>query len=98
MVNMALSAMIKPTMPTRPFDNEGKASPWGERVSTVASIAWQQELFVFPIRVRRMFKVPERATAPYGGSLGEVVFGRWRTGCPLQSPGIPRIIPGRPAL
>ena len=76
MVNMALSAMIKPTMPTRPFDNEGKASSWGEIVSTVASIAWQQELFVFPIRVRRMFEVPEWAAAPYDGKLGEVIFRR----------------------
>src|SRR5258707_14691007 len=47
---------------------------------------------VFPIRIFRMFQVPERAGAEHCGNGLEVVLRRRRRGGPLERPRIPRVI------
>ena len=52
-------------------------------------------IFVFPIRVVRMFQVPQRPAAADGRDLLEVVGRRRRGRRPFQRPGVPRIVAGR---
>src|SRR5579862_2779555 len=49
-------------------------------------------LFIFPIRIFRMFQVPQRPAAKHYRNLSKVVIWRRRRRMPLQRPRIPRII------
>src|SRR5215831_15700247 len=51
--------------------------------------------FISPIRIFRMFQIPQRAAAPHLRQSLEVVFGRRRRCGPLQGPGVPGIITRR---
>src|SRR5208282_6403013 len=52
---------------------------------------------VLPVRVFRMFQVPQRASAADDRGHREVVFGWWRSRGPFERPCIPGIIAGRVA-
>src|SRR5262245_25570854 len=49
-------------------------------------------LLVLPVRVFRVFQVPERSAAAHFGRRFKVVFRRWRSRGPFERPGVPRVI------
>src|SRR6266849_5689139 len=96
MTKIAASAAIKPYIPTRPREGRFHVTSAAGMKSAAAMLvtAWVMGTtpsFVFPIRVFRMFQVPQRAAAPHDRDGFEVVFGRRRGGGPLERPRIPRI-------
>src|SRR5258708_33614647 len=54
-------------------------------------------LLIPPVRVVRVFQVPQRATAVHGRNHFKVVRGRRRRRGPFQRPGVPRVITRQPA-
>src|SRR5713226_3385246 len=91
MVKIAASAAIKAHIPTRPRVGSIHSSSVGGRVKDVVFITFAPSL-VLPVRVFRVLKVPERATALNRWNDGEVVCRRRRTSGPFESPRIPGIV------
>src|SRR6266404_9652804 len=95
MVKMALSAMIKQVMPTAPLDGIHPASGSREVAAGAAFMGCSFWSFVFPVGVGWVFEVPKWAPASDHWDLSEIVLWRRRRSCPLKSPRIPRVVPGR---
>src|SRR5437016_7399400 len=90
MVKIAASAAIRQTIPTRPRAGRSQSNLPSAMVLDGAFIT-VSPLFVIPIRISRMLKVPERAAALDGRDGMEVVCRRRRIRGPLECPGVPRI-------
>src|SRR5262249_24256680 len=73
------------SVPSTPDTRPSTLSP---RHSSLSSL-------ISPIRIFRMFQIPQRAAAPHLGQGLEVVFRRRRRCGPLQGPGVPGIVAGR---
>src|SRR5215471_7137933 len=95
---MALSAMIKHSIPTMPL--EGVHAEFGskETVAVVPFMIFGFGSFVFPVRISRVLYVPKWPATFNHWNFSEIVFRRRRTGAPLKRPRIPRIVSGRPPL
>src|SRR6266850_3138541 len=91
MAKIVLSAMIRQTMPTRPFDGSDQSAFSGARVA----VAVLMGLLVLPVGVGGMFEVPEWTGAFDDRRFGKVVF-RWRRpGRPFERPCIPGVVARR---
>src|SRR5260370_8554677 len=91
---MALSAIIRQAMPTRPRERDAKAAGTDGKLATVVFKS-RPRLFVLPVGVAGVFEVPERAATPHHGQLGEIVLRGRRSRRPFECPRIPRVIPAR---
>src|SRR5437588_12953846 len=90
MVKIAASAAIRANIPTGPRAGRAHSNLPSAIVMDVAFIAFSP-LFVIPVRISRMLKIPERAAALDGRDGIEVVCRRRRIRRPLECPGVPRI-------
>src|SRR5690242_2811280 len=91
--NSAVSVPIRQTIPTRPR-SRFRTSSCSLSGMLAACAMGMIPLFVFPVRIFRMFQVPQRTAAADFRQRRVVVFGGRRGGSPLQRPGIPRIVTG----
>src|SRR5205807_5480567 len=73
-------------------------SPCGGKFPTCreATASWKlaATLLILPVRIVRVFQVPQRATAVHGWDDGKVIRGRGRCRGPLECPGIPGVVAG----
>src|SRR5580693_963092 len=93
MVKIAASAAIRAHIPTRPRVGRHSTSRW-ESVKDVVLIALAP-LLVFPVRIIRMLKIPERTATLDRRNGVEVVGGRRRIRGPFKCPGVPWITSSR---
>src|SRR5258705_12525967 len=99
MVKIADSAAIREYIAMGPRAGSFHSSSAGGSVTVVVVItlvpysysATRTPLLVFPVRIVRVLEVPERAAALDAWNDGKVIFRRWRTCGPFESPGIPGI-------
>src|SRR5271155_4518421 len=89
MVKIAASAAIRAPIPTRPRLGLHSTSRGGS-VKDVVLIA-RAPLLVFPVRIIRMLKIPERSATLDRRNDKEVVGGRRRIRGPFERPGVPGI-------
>src|SRR5579864_6223127 len=90
---MAASAAIRLSIPMRPRSGRSD-SILASAIVIDAAFITLSPLFIIPIRISRMLKVPERAAALDYRDRCEVIGRRRRIRGPLECPGIPRIASG----
>src|ERR1700686_715108 len=94
MVKIAASAVIRLYIATCPRAGRSHSSS-AVTGGTVVVLITPAPLFVLPVRIIRMLKVPEGAAALDRWYEGEVVCRRRRLSGPFESPGIPWIASSR---
>src|ERR1700686_4897823 len=93
MVKIAASAAIRARIPTRPRAGGFHSSRAGRFIVVAPTIVFIAlvPLLVFPVRIVRMLKIPERAPAFHRRNDGEFVCGRRRIRGPFDCPSVPWI-------
>src|SRR5262249_36921839 len=93
MVNIADSVSMRQATATLRLDGKfHSADVAGKFNRSALIIASFSNSFVLPVRIVRVFQVPQWTSAAHGGHRFEVVFRRRRSRGPLKRPRIPGVI------
>src|SRR5262249_58428675 len=93
MVNIADSVSMRQATATLRLDGKfHSAEVVGKFGRSALIIVSFSNSFVLPVRIFRVFQVPQWTSAVHSRHRFEVVFRRWRTRGPLKRPSIPGVI------
>src|SRR5215472_15712501 len=95
MLKIADSAAIRHHIPTRPRNScESGISACGTGMVVAAKPAspYPRSLLILPVRIFRMFQIPQRTAAAHHRDPCKVVIWRRGTRTPLQCPSVPWVV------